>query len=84
MIDIYPGAWSIVINYISNPLVEDSDDEKRINKAENKALKKKKEKENRLAKNLEIISVLLLSAMLQTIKGKIAQKSNPASNMERS
>lgn len=82
MTDIYPGAWSIVINYISNPLVEDSDDEKRINKAENKALKK--EKENRLAKNLEIISVLVLSAMLQTIKGKIAQKSNQASNMERS
>lgn len=50
MTDIYPGAWSIVINYISNPLVEDSDDEKRINKAENKALKMKKEKENRLAK----------------------------------
>lgn len=84
MTDIYPGAWSIVINYISNPLVEDSDDEKRINKAENKALKMKKEKENRLAKNLEIISVLMLSAMLQTIKGKIAQKSNPASSMERS
>lgn len=82
MTDIYPGAWSIVINYISNPLVEDSDDEKRINKAKNKALKK--EKENRLAKNLEIISVLVLSAMLQTIKGKIAQKSNQASNMERS
>lgn len=84
MTDIYPGAWIIVITYISNPLVEDSDDEKRINKAENKALKKKKEKENRLAKNLEIISVLMLSAMLQTIKGKIAQKSNPASNMEKS
>lgn len=50
MTDIYPGAWSIVINYISNPLVEDSDDEKRINKAENKALKKKKEKESRKEK----------------------------------
>lgn len=67
MTDIYPGAWSIVINYISNPLVEDSDDEKRINKAENKALKKKKEKENRLAKNLEIISVLMLWATLLSV-----------------
>lgn len=67
MTDIYPGAWSIVINYISNPMVEDSDDEKRINKTENKALKKKKEKENRLAKNLEIISVLMLSAMLRSV-----------------
>lgn len=65
MTDIYPGAWSIVINYISNPMVEDSDDEKRINKTENKALKKKKE--NRLAKNLEIISVLMLSAMLRSV-----------------
>lgn len=34
MTDIYPGAWSIVITYISNPLVEDSDDEKRINSSE--------------------------------------------------
>lgn len=67
MTDIYPGAWSIVINYISNPMVEDSDDEKRINKTENKALKKKKEKENKLAKNLEIISVLMLSAMLRSV-----------------
>lgn len=49
MTDIYPGAWSTVINYISNPLVEDSDDEKKINKAENKALKKK-EKESRKEK----------------------------------
>lgn len=66
MTEIYPGAWSTVINYISNPLVEDSDDEKRINKAEYKALKKK-EKENRLAKNLEIIYVLMLWAMLRSV-----------------
>lgn len=59
MTDIYPGAWSTVINYISNPLVEDYD-EKRINKAENKALKKKKKKGKQKGKNLEIISVLML------------------------
>lgn len=63
MIDIYFGVWSIVINYILNFLVEDFDDEKRINKVENKVLKMKKEKENRLVKNLEIIFVLLLLVM---------------------
>lgn len=63
MIDIYFGVWSIVINYILNFLVEDFDDEKRINKVENKVLKKKKEKENRLVKNLEIIFVLMLLVM---------------------
>lgn len=44
MTDIYPGAWNIVINYISNPMVEDSDDEKRINKTENKAKRRRKRK----------------------------------------
>lgn len=63
MIDIYFGVWSIVIIYILNFLVEDFDDEKRINKVENKVLKKKKEKENRLVKNLEIIFVLMLLVM---------------------
>lgn len=63
MIDIYFGVWSVVINYILNFLVEDFDDEKRINKVENKVLKMKKEKENRLVKNLEIIFVLMLLVM---------------------
>ena len=45
MADASPCGWNTVKNYVSNPLADDSDDEKRINKAENKALKEKKEKQ---------------------------------------
>lgn len=120
MTDIYPGAWSTVINYISNPLVEDSDDEKKINKAENKALKKKKKRkaERKKSRNNFCTNVIGYAPFRfffpgnyfvnqrhsifefpefcdrdspsnvsivenHTIEGKIAQKSNPASNMER-
>ena len=38
-------GWNTVKNYITNPLAEDSDDEKRIFKAESKAQRDKKEKQ---------------------------------------
>lgn len=50
MADTSPGGWSTVKNYISNPLADDSDDEKRINKAENKALRERKEKKKQKEK----------------------------------
>lgn len=45
MADASSCGWNTVKNYVSNPLADDSDDEKRINKAENKALKEKKERQ---------------------------------------
>lgn len=51
MADASPCGWSTVKNYITNPLADDSDDEKRMFKAENKAIKEKKEKEKQKEKN---------------------------------
>lgn len=48
--DTSPGGWSTVKNYISNPLADDSDDEKQINKGESKALREKREKEKQKEK----------------------------------
>jgi hypothetical protein len=45
MADTSPCGWNTVKNYVSNPLADDSDDEIRINKAENKALKEEKERQ---------------------------------------
>ena len=53
MADASPCGWSTVKNYVSNPLADDSDDEKRINKAENKALREKKEKDKQKEKQFK-------------------------------
>lgn len=50
MTDTFLGGWSTVKHYILNPLADDSDDEKRIDTAENKALKENKEKEKQKEK----------------------------------
>lgn len=50
MADASPCGWSTVKNYVTNPLADDSDDEKRMFKAENKAMKEKKEKEKQKEK----------------------------------
>lgn len=42
MADASPCGWSTVKNYVTNPLADDSDDEKRMFKAENKAMKERK------------------------------------------
>ena len=43
-------GWSTVKNYVTNPLADDSDDEKRISKAESKAQREKKEKQKQKSK----------------------------------
>lgn len=43
--DSSEGGWDTVNCYVTNPLASDSDDEKRIFKAENKALKKRNDKQ---------------------------------------
>ncbi|KAK3096538.1 hypothetical protein FSP39_001115 [Pinctada imbricata] len=40
--DTSEGGWDTVRNYESNPVASDSEDESRINRAENRALKKRK------------------------------------------
>lgn len=42
--DTSEAGWDTVKCYVANPIASDSEDEKRINKAENRALKKQKEK----------------------------------------
>jgi hypothetical protein len=43
--DTSAGGWDTVRNYVSNPIASDDEDEAKISKAENKALKRKKEKQ---------------------------------------
>lgn len=50
MADASPCGWSTVQNSVTNPLADDSDDEKRMFKAESKAMKEKKEKEKQKEK----------------------------------
>lgn len=42
IVDSSPGGWDTVSNYITNPIANDSEDDSKINKAENKAIKKRK------------------------------------------
>ena len=53
MADATPCGQSTVKNYIANPLADDSDNEKRINKTENKALREKKEKDKQKEKQFK-------------------------------
>ena len=45
--DTSEGGWETVRQYESNPIASDTDDENRINKAENRALRKRKFKSNK-------------------------------------
>ena len=49
------GGWETVKQYEQNPLASDSDDESRINRADSKALKKKKVKQAKLKKKPAVL-----------------------------
>jgi hypothetical protein len=54
-----------LLRIVSNPLADDSDDEKRINRAGNKALKEKKERQK--GKNPRMAFLMMLGALLHSL-----------------
>ncbi|KAJ8316848.1 hypothetical protein KUTeg_004752 [Tegillarca granosa] len=70
--DSSPGGWDTVNNYISNPIASDSEDDSKINRAENKAIKKRKLSKPNKGKDRGNFSTTASNAVFNSISSDVS------------
>ena len=75
--DTSEGGWETVTQYEINPLASDSDDESRINRAESRAVKKRKAHQSKAKKTRPAVLYGHSDAMRHLMEGQVGARPGP-------